>query len=531
MAKKKKKIQPLRMYLLKSSVTKFKDALRTGVSVNEYSLKTSPGISGKFYLRPSVRSTPDWAEFIQSGVTDKLPKIQSIANAGVLFLKIDNRIVALVFGTGRYLLKDSAYETDFGLRSTLNAVDPKTLDQIDVNWFGEMVVQKRIQVSHKSSLAAFEIDVNRERFKSLTGKAKRSSLGGRINGSEGGFGVHTRIDFKELANQCRECIKVYRSKDYKKAFPRYDDFSVVTDATKQSELDDKLLSRLQKGNINGLHMSPPDIISFDNFSGYSFSAKGDVHDEMLLEDYLSSGKDFENLKLENLKSHRVFLRRVNDAEPLDKWSAYRCLICEIKEGTTVYVLWDGKWYKIAKEFADKVRDDIEVIPDANTSIPATTTFKLEADFLKDCANNHVDLALMDRKNVWCDNAGSEMEVCDLFSESRQFIHVKRRAHGSSGLSHLFAQGRNSAEAFLKDESFRAGAKEKLKTIATKFGKKIPPKRPSPEKFEVVYVVMGKKRGKFINELPFFSQLTLHLAAKDLRIMGFKVSFQFVEAPE
>jgi uncharacterized protein (TIGR04141 family) len=126
---------------------------------------------------------------------------------------------------------------------------------------------------------------------------------------------------------------------------------------------------------------------------------------------------------------------------------------------------------------------------------------------------------------------SATTVCDLFSEARQFIHVKRRAHGSSGLSHLFAQGRNSAEAFLKDDSFRAGAKDKLAAIGIKYGQKIPKARPSPEKFEIVYVVMGKKRGQFINELPFFSQLTLHLAAKDLRMMGFKVSFQYVEAPE
>ena len=101
MARKKddKKIQPLRMYLLKSSVTKVEDALRDNVKLNEYSLKSSPGINGKFFLRPAIRNTPDWAEFVQSGIKDKLPKIESVANAGVLFLTIDKSIVALVFGT------------------------------------------------------------------------------------------------------------------------------------------------------------------------------------------------------------------------------------------------------------------------------------------------------------------------------------------------------------------------------------------------------------------------------------------------
>ena len=124
-----------------------------------------------------------------------------------------------------------------------------------------------------------------------------------------------------------------------------------------------------------------------------------------------------------------------------------------------------------------------------------------------------------------------MEVCDLFSTDRQFIHVKRRAHGSSGLSHLFAQGRNSAEAFLRDESFRLGAKSKLQPMGVKFGNKVTKAQPTASKYEVVYVVMGKKRGKFVKELPFFSQLTLKLASESLRVMGFKVSYQFVEAPE
>jgi uncharacterized protein (TIGR04141 family) len=526
-----KKIQPLRMYLLKSTIVAIKDALRPNIKVDEYALKNLPGIKGRFYLRPTVRSKADWADFVQSGVNSTLPKIESTANAGVLFLEIDSRIVALVFGTGRYLLKDSAYETDFGLRSTLNAIDPTTLDQIDVNWFGEIVVQKRIQVSRKTNLAAFEIDVNRERFRSITGKAKNAKLGGRISGSEGGFGVHARVDFNELAKQCRQCIAAYKSKEYQKTFPRYDDFSIVTDATKLADLDQELVAKLTSGKTAGVHMSPPEIISYDDFSGYSFTEKGETHEEMLLADYSASKKDFKGIKLQNLKSHRVYLRRVNDPAPLDRWSAYRCLICEISDGPDIYVLWDGKWYKIAKKFADKVRMEIDSIPAAKTCLPAKTGIKLEAEFLLDCSKKQADLALMDKQNVFCDNAGSEMEVCDLFSVSRQFIHVKRRAHGASGLSHLFAQGRNSAEAFLKDESFRAGAKAKLQAISKKFADEIPTKRPTPGQFEIVYVVMGKQRNNFVKELPFFSQLTLKLAVEDLRTMGFNVSYTFVEAPE
>ena len=284
--------------------------------------------------------------------------------------------------------------------------------------------------------------------------------------------------------------------------------------------------------MTGVNLSPPEIIDFDDFSGFSYSPKGEVHGELLIGDYANSGRrDFSKLTLASLKSHQVFLRQTDAPEPLVKWPVYRCLTCEIKTGNKYHVLWDGKWYEIAKVFADKIRKEIEAIPEAVTLLPAKTSKRLEADFLKECATNQSNLALMDQKNVWCDNAGSEMEVCDLFSTDRQFIHVKRRAHGSSGLSHLFAQGRNSAEAFLRDESFRLGAKSKLQPMGVKFGNKVTKAQPTASKYEVVYVVMGKKRGKFVKELPFFSQLTLKLASESLRVMGFKVSYQFVEAPE
>lgn len=161
------------------------------------------------------------------------------------------------------------------------------------------------------------------------------------------------------------------------------------------------------------------------------------------------------------------------------------MICEIKSGNDIYVLWNGQWCRIAKKFADKLRKEIDDIPVGKASLPAKTKIKREAQFLQDVVAKNSDFALMDQDDVWCDNAGSEIEACDLFSIERQFIHVKRRSHGASGLSHLFAQGRNAAEAFLKDESFRKALKSKLNSKGTKFGRKIPLVKPNPESFEVV----------------------------------------------
>jgi Family of unknown function (DUF6119) len=58
-------------------------------------------------------------------------------------------------------------------------------------------------------------------------------------------------------------------------------------------------------------------------------------------------------------------------------------------------------------------------------------------------------------NVFASKNGggrSSIEICDLLSSEKAFVHVKAKTK-SSTLSHLFAQGLNSAQAF-RDRGFR-----------------------------------------------------------------------------
>ncbi len=56
---------------------------------------------------------------------------------------------------------------------------------------------------------------------------------------------------------------------------------------------------------------------------------------------------------------------------------------------------------------------------------------------------------MDKKNIPYGGGYSRIEFCDLFSKSKQMIHVKRYG-GSSVLSHLFNQGLVSGECTPQD---------------------------------------------------------------------------------
>lgn len=525
------KRQSLRLYLIKKTITKYADALRDDVTLDSYDLKHGLGLTGKFYLRPAHPLPVDWYDFVQSGIRQTLPHITSTPNAAVLFLTIDGRILALVFGTGRYLLKDTAYEADFGLLSTLNVVDPGTLRSIDVHSFQDMVVQKRVQTSRSTNLAAFEVDVTRERFRAVTGSAKDTALGGRVSGSEGGFGVAVAVEFKDLEEQCKKYMNAYSSKVYQAAFPRTDDLNVVNDPALEMQLDATVVSRLRKKQTADIYLSPPELIDFNDFSGFSFSEKGAIADELLIDSYLVSRSDLSSLDLDALKRHRVFLRLEAHPEPLAKWSIYRSLICEIKKGKNVYVLSNGQWHRVSAAFADRVSDYLNTIHNSTLALPSPTANIKEADYLAEASASSPDLALMDQKFVWCDNAGSQIEVCDLFSIERHLVHAKRKKYGAMGYSHLFMQGRNSAEALVRDESFRQGARNHLASVGAKFAKKVPKQQPKAGQFEVVFALMGTSTPTYVESLPFFSRLTLMHVAQDLRALGIDVSLKQIESPE
>ena len=70
---------------------------------------------------------------------------------------------------------------------------------------------------------------------------------------------------------------------------------------------------------------------------------------------------------------------------------------------------------------------------------------------------------MDRKTVYHDGYGSQVELCDALVMDGAFIHVKQYG-GSSSLSHLFAQERVSAQLIKSDDVFRRKAQDKIGSV-------------------------------------------------------------------
>lgn len=123
---------------------------------------------------------------------------------------------------------------------------------------------------------------------------------------------------------------------------------------------------------------------------------------------------------------------------------------------------------------------------------------------------------MDRQLVKHGGGHSAIEFCDLMTDDKKLVHVKRYS-GSAQLSHLFAQGAVSGELFVQDAQFREKLNEKLPQ-----GHKLadPAEQPDPREYEIVFAIVV---GSDDLDIPFFSKVSLRNARRRLRGYGYTVT--------
>jgi uncharacterized protein (TIGR04141 family) len=198
------------------------------------------------------------------------------------------------------------------------------------------------------------------------------------------------------------------------------------------------------------------------------------------------------------------------------WKVYRCLNAEIDLDGKKYVLNDGVWYHIAKNYVAEVSEFYDSVPDSQIVLPSYGA-KKEPEYLKSVAALDGSYALMDRQLIRYAGGRSPVEFCDLYSKGGDIIHVKKYA-GSSVLSHLFSQALVSGDYFLHEEGFR---KELNGKLPQDFKLQDVGTPPSPKDHKICLAIMSDKPGAL--ELPFFSKVSLKFAVKALRKLGYEVS--------
>jgi len=511
----------LTIYLIKSDLTR-PAAISADVRGKGTKVAVSGKVIGHLYVEAVPAHPPSWARFFEeSSLSDDLfPPVSGAS--GVFLVRAGGRQFALTFGSGRHALLPGTWEERFGLLVTVNAIAPESLRSIDRKTFDENVRHTREQVSRRSSITAFGFNIEQDLLRAVTGAPGDKSLGVTMTGMDA-LGVSAPITLRTLPQCLERYLSLFTSHSYRQHFAWIDKIGEVHDAALKEDLDDALIDRLQSSARERTWLAVPEVVDWSDVAGFRYgtSRKRRPYTDLHLTQFMEHLGDNE-ITVDKLRATRIICYSDSSDAERHRWTVYQCLYCEIDRHGEVFLLSGGKWYRVAHSFVDEVKKFYDRVPRSPLDLPMCTEMDERGYNKRVCDQSKGRLVLMDRRLVRVDAYRDKVEFCDLYSRERQLVHVKRYG-GASVLSHLFSQGVVSAELLAEEPAFRKAGNRLLPS-----SHKLPEMAVRASDYEVIYAVVSRSKSEL--DLPFFSKVSLRVAVKRLRALGYKVSLAKIEAP-
>ena len=519
------RLRTLSIFLLREEIGSWEEALRHPDELERHEAR-SDEIDGVLMVGKLKRKKPWWRDYVTPHVTRPadLDHLLNSSSGAVFLFAGDERRFAIAFGQGRHLLDPDSYEQDFGLRIVLNTVEPDRIRSVDARTIDESTMHTRIAASRESDFEDFGLDVARDLVRAVAGPPRDETLGQSLAGADR-LAVSTRAQLDEMPGLGNRLLTAYRSEEYRERYPWVDRLRPVRDKALIADLDDQLISDLRAENLDNVHLAPPEALDPLRLAGFDYSTEDndDLDTDPRISAYLRTLGGPSEVSIARLKTDRVLAFEAEGEQLLDSWKVFECVVYETGRDDDLFVLSGGQWFQVSSDFQQETINYIDSIPELELALPDAPDGIEEKDY-NQLAADETGVLNLDRQLVRVVGQRSAIELCDLMSRERTLIHVKRRGY-SSTLSHHFAQGTVSARLLLSDEAFRQSARALVDAIDPDFASVLPKGRPSPEDYEISYVVLT--RGTPENEnpltLPFFSLVNLAGTARLLRELGFRVS--------
>lgn len=508
----------LTVFLIKNSYKAIEDFVAIGT------LQRFSAGAGTLFFRSGFSNQAPWASIFEH-VPGFDPRRAMNQNSRALYvLKENGRWFCFTFGFTRQLLHEAAVERNFGLIVSLNLGDPDAIKTIEKTNITHVGLQSREQAGRDVGFDGFEFNTDIDLLKSMTAKSPvRENEEQETYSGRDSFSVYTRVSLDSLSELARKLLKAFNSTAYKKAYPWVDKISEERDPTIISQLDSALVAAINSKDDAKIWMAIPEIIVWEEIDGFAYRlvrgasrrAGPVTHPDIDLQGWIDELGLEGIVTVNNLNSRKIFQLYKDGRDPLS-WSAYRCLNAEIDLPSGKYILNDGDWYNVEKDYVTEVDQFYQRIKASPLKLPNYGA-KTEPAYLEGVPSTDTRFACMDRKTIMLGGGRSRIEFCDLYSKNRDIIHVKQYG-GSSLLSHLFSQALVSAEAFLHEAEFRH---ELNKRLPNGFKLASPAADPKSSEYTVCMAIMSKVPGSL--EIPFFSKVSMRHAVQSLQRMGFAVT--------
>lgn len=521
------------LYLMKPEIKDEKSCLdgEKIKSLISYPLNGHTGIKGTVYVSNTKKTQPNWVRYLNDLTMSKIEIDDNGSNKAVIIGVLKDRYFAITFGFGKSLLNDFSIERNFGVKCVVNTVNETRLRSLSSNTIEDLILSTQKQVNLSTDQNNFNVDSDNEILKSISGIPKQDNI---VDFYTGGDSLTFRKKFN--INKIGEVIEYFISASYKtdyikSGFEWIDNINLLKDAAIKEILDKQLVEMIKNDNIDGISFSPSEILDWNTISGFMVEGmrKRNIEDNYQLDldmhEYFNHLKSNDNI-ISALKRNKIKKWITSFGNSVSMGSAYKNITVQIEYKNDKYVLNSGEWYKIDNMFYNRVIDYVDNISLNKYSLDPYISGETEGEYNKRISHNHSDdIYCFDTELLSVVGARRRsIEVCDLFTIERCFIHVKRKTQ-SAQLSHLFSQGKISALSFINDQEFRQSV---AKTVNDHFNVTLINSDYEPNTFEVVYAIITKKKGKLSTVLPFFSALNLMTICNELRLMSFKYSVTLID---
>lgn len=545
MSRKSETIASITVRLLRADKT-VEETMRAGSGFRE-----EPAEIGRLFVGQNGGGAPRWAAFLSTaaGAAANID-LKSQSCGAAWFIEVTrpakpNRILVITFGTGQLALDPESIERSFGLRVVLNTVVRSQLRTLDVASLDATVIQRRTQASRDIDINEFGMDRYRELLRLAAGTPSDVGLARTLSGRDS-LTLNRQYSVAEIRPLCAKLLTLSEGVEYETDYKFIDNVKPVRDKSLVATLDGLAFAELcvlVSGQPSDMHLSIPDILNPGRSLDVVYvgaklkSGRKRVYLGVDVADYIEQLKlgKISKLTLDDWRAtHAIKFAEIGSTDPDKQHKVRDCVVWEAIHNQVTYVLFGGEWFAIDDKFYVEIEKDFRRLIPSKVIVASTKATNEQGLLLE--LDKRPGLLLMDKtKSNPTGAPTASIEFCDFFSLDRQLIHLKD-GHASTSISHLWNQGVVGSESFLRDEGFRRAALKNVRKRQKETSKAgfdvllpTPAKRPSTNKFTVVYGIMRvpyKKTKKL--GLPFFSKVSLRVAAQRLEDLGFNVEVQLIE---
>lgn len=215
-ARKKKRVWPLTIFLIKRGLSRA-DALADRDDLSEVPVRHGTRSIGHLVIKVPNDSNSSWTQLFEGHADLRGLGLRNRSTAAVLFINRGGLLFALTFGYGRHLLEPGSWIENFGLKTTLNMVEPAKIRSIDRKRFDELTTLTREQASKVGSIAQFGLDLEKDVLQALVGTPRDAKLGQSVAGLDA-LVARVECELKDVPDLLSTYAKQYRKRAYRRNF-------------------------------------------------------------------------------------------------------------------------------------------------------------------------------------------------------------------------------------------------------------------------------------------------------------------------